>query len=449
MVLDNLARSLHSALKKITRSAHIDEEAVKSLVKDIQQALLQADVNVQLVVDLTKRIEKRALKEKVPSGVPRKEHMVRIVYEELSDFLGESAEISLEEEKPKVMLLVGLQGSGKTTSTAKLASYFQKRGYVVGMVCADTYRPGAYEQLKQLGDQIGVPVFGDPDGGDAVKLSVKGVETLKAEDLDLIIIDTAGRHRREEALMEEVEQIAKRIDPDEVVLTVDATLGQQAKPQASAFQEATDIGSIFITKLDGTAKGGGALSAVAATGAPIKFVGTGEKLDEIEKFVPERFVSRLLGMGDIETLIEKIKETSKSTEVKQEEMKAIMTGKLTLRNVYEQLEQFNSIGPLKKILQMIPGAGMSIPDDQIEVGKERLELYKVIMDSMTEEELDNPKIIKSSRIKRIAKGSATSESEVKELLEQYERMRKIIKSFTRGRLPKMGDLGKLLKQMPK
>ncbi|KXA99268.1 signal recognition particle, partial [candidate division MSBL1 archaeon SCGC-AAA261C02] len=184
MVLENLGRSLHSALKKITRSAHIDEEAIKSLAKDIQQALLQADVNVQLVMDLTKRIEKRALKEKVPSGVPRKEHMVRIVYEELSDFLGESAEISLEEEKPKVMLLVGLQGSGKTTSTAKLASYFQKRGYMVGMVCADTYRPGAYEQLKQLGDQIGVPVFGDPDGGDAVRLSAKGVEVLKEEDPD-------------------------------------------------------------------------------------------------------------------------------------------------------------------------------------------------------------------------------------------------------------------------
>ncbi|MEA1905013.1 MAG: signal recognition particle protein Srp19, partial [Candidatus Hadarchaeota archaeon] len=219
--------------------------------------------------------------------------------------------------------------------------------------------------------------------------------------------------------------------------------------QAAAFKEATDVGSILVTKLDGTAKGGGALSAVAATDAPIKFVGTGEKLDELEPFVPERFVARLLGMGDIETLLRRVKETMKPEEVKPEEVKAIMAGKLSLRDVYNQLEQVSKMGPLKKLLQMVPGVGMSLPDEQMRIGEEKLKRFKVIMQSMTSEELDNPRLIKGPRIRRIARGSGTSEKNVRELLKQYELMRKLIKSVARGRIPKAGPLGKLLKQMPK
>ncbi len=449
MVLDRLGRALHGALRKLTRSTHIDERAIKELVKDIQRALLQADVNVQMVLDLTKRIEKRALEEKISPGASQREHIIRIVYEELSAFMGKPAKLEVRAGQPTVVLMVGLQGSGKTTSVAKLASYFQKRGLKTGMICVDTYRPGAYEQVRQLGEQAGVRIFGDPEEKNAVKLAKKGVKEFKEAGVDLILIDTAGRHRREEALMDEMKEISKKTKPDEVILVVDGTLGQQAKDQAAAFKETTDIGSILVTKLDGTAKGGGALSAVSATGAPIKFIGTGEKLDDLEPFAPERFVARLLGMGDIETLLQRIKETAKPEEMKPEDLKAIMAGKISLRDVYDQLEKVSKMGPLKKLLQMFPGVGMSVPDEQMRVGEEKLKRFKVIMQSMTSEELDDPRILKSSRIKRIAQGSGTSEKDVKELLKQYELMRKLIKSMAKGRFPKTGPLGKMLKQMPK
>lgn len=449
MVLEKLGRSLHSALQKITKSGRVDEKAVKSLTKDIQKALLQADVNVQLVLDLTQRIEERALEEGAPSGVSRKEHIVTIVYEEITNFLGESTELNLDREEPVEVLMIGLQGSGKTTSAAKLASYYKKRGYNPALVCADTYRPGAYEQLEQLSEEIGTPIFGNSDGEDAVEIARKGVERFEDDSRDLILIDTAGRHREEEALMEEMKEISQEIDPDEVILVVDGTLGQQAESQASAFKETTDIGSILVTKLDGTAKGGGALSAVAATGASINFVGTGEKIEDIEPFKPERFVSRLLGMGDIETLLEKIEKTTEPEEVEAEKMQKIMRGKLTLRDFYEQLERVSNMGSLEKVLQMIPGVGMSIPEEEIKVGKKKLNRFKLMMQSMTEEELDNPNILNSSRIERIAAGSNTSKKEVKELLKQHQKMKKMLKSFSKGRGPKAGQMSEFFDKMPK
>ncbi|MCS7131700.1 MAG: signal recognition particle receptor subunit alpha, partial [Hadesarchaea archaeon] len=324
MVLDKLGKALHEALRKLTRATHVDERAIKELVRDIQRALLQADVNVQLVLELTKRIEGRALEEKLPPGMARKEHVIRIVYEELSALMGRPAQLQLKPGQPTVVLMVGLQGSGKTTSVAKLALHFKKRGFRVGMVCADTFRPGAFEQLRQLGEQINVPVYGDEGAKSSIELARRGVEHFKRERMDLILVDSAGRHRREDALMEEMKQLAEAIKPDEVMLVVDGTLGQQARDQAAAFHAATNIGSILVTKLDGTAKGGGALSAVAATGAPIKFIGVGEHLDELEPFVPERFVARLLGMGDIETLLRRIEETARAGEVKPAEAKAIL-----------------------------------------------------------------------------------------------------------------------------
>lgn len=446
MALEKLGKSLHSVLRSITKAGRIDKKVIKSLVKEIQRALLQADVKVKLVLDLTNRIEKRALDEEIPKGISRRENLIKIVYEELSSFLGKPGELELEGKKPKIVLMVGLQGSGKTTSTAKLANYYRKRGYKVGLVCADTYRPGAYEQLQQLGGEIEVPVYGDPDEDNAIEVSVKGVSKFSDESKDLIIIDSAGRHRKEENLMEEIEELSEKISPDEIILVIDATLGQQAEAQAMAFNKATKIGSIFITKLDGTAKGGGALSAVSATGAPIKFIGTGEKINEIELFKPERFVARLLGMGDIETLLERIKETTEPDEIESERMKEIMAGKLSLRDVYEQLEKLSDMGPLKKMLQMIPGVGMSIPEERIQVGKDKLNKFKVIMKSMTDEELDNPKTLNRSRIKRIAEGSGTNESDVKEVLNQYENMQKLMKSFSKGRAPQMKKLRKFLKR---
>lgn len=449
MVLDKLGRALHSALQKLTRATHIDEMVIKELVRDIQRALLQADVNVELVLELTKKIEKRALEEKLPPGMGRKEHVIKIVYEELSAFLGRPSQLQLKPGESIVLLMVGLQGSGKTTSTAKIATYFKKRGFRVGIVCADTFRAGAYEQLNQLGQQADIKVFGDPKAKDSVKLAKQGVKQLREEGLELIIVDSAGRHRREEALMEEMQQIAKAIKPDEVMLVVDGTLGQQAKDQATAFKATTDIGSILVTKLDGTAKGGGALSAVTATGAPIKFIGMGEHLDDLEPFMPERFVARLLGMGDIETLLKKIEETAKAEEIKPADMKTILSGKLTLRDVYDQLEMLSKMGSLKKLMQMIPGLGVAMQEEQMRVGEEKLKRFKVIMRSMTPEELENPKILNASRIRRIARGSGASEADVKELLKQYEIMRKLIKTIVKGRGPKFGPFAKLMKQLPK
>ncbi len=449
MVLEKLGKSLHSALQNITKSGQVDKKAVKNLVKEIQKALLQSDVNVQLVLDLTKRIEKRALEEELPPGVSKKEHIVTIVYEEISSFLGKSTKLDLEKEEPTKVLMIGLQGSGKTTSCAKLAAYYKKRGYKPGLVWSDTYRPGAYEQLKQLGEEIDVPVYGNPDKKDAVKAAKEGVEHFEEDSKDLILIDTAGRHREEETLMEEMKEISKEVDPNEVILVIDGTLGQQAESQASAFKETTNIGSILVTKLDGTAKGGGALSAVAATGAPINFIGTGEKIADIEPFKPERFVSRLLGMGDIETLLEKIQETTKKEDLEPEKIQKIMQGKITLKDFYEQLEQVSQMGSLEKILQMIPGVGMSIPEEEMKVGKEKLDKFKLIMQSMTEEELEKPKILKDSRIERIAKGSNTSKEEVKELLSQYKKMKKMMKSLSKGHTPKKGALRKFFKNMPK
>lgn len=449
MVLDKLGKALHSALQKLTKATHVDERAIKELVRDIQRALLQADINVQIVLELTKRIEKRALEEKLPPGMTRKEHVIKIVYEELSTLMGRPTQLQLRLGQPTVLLMVGLQGSGKTTSVAKLAAYFKKRGFRVGVICADTFRPGAYEQLSQLGEQVGVPVFGDPKVKDSAKLAKQGVEHFKREGFELIIVDSAGRHRREEALMKEMQKIARTVKPDEVMLVVDGTLGQQARDQSAAFKAATDVGSILVTKLDGTAKGGGALSAVAATSAPIKFIGVGEHTEDLEPFVPERFVARLLGMGDIETLLKRIEEAAKAEEIKPAEMKAILAGKLTLRDVYEQLEMLGKMGPLKKLVQMVPGLGMAMPDEQMRVGEEKLKRFKVIMQSMTPEELENPRLLNASRVRRVARGSGTSEADVKELLRQYELMRKLIKTMVKSRGPKFGPLGKLLKQMPK
>lgn len=444
-----MGKALHGALQKLTRATHVDERAIKELVRDIQRALLQADVNVQLVLELTKRIEKRALEEELPPGMARKEHVIKIVYEELSTLMGRPAQLQLKPGQSTVLLMVGLQGSGKTTSVAKLALYFKKRGFRVGMVCADTFRPGAYEQLSQLGEQAGIPVFGDPKAKGSIELAKRGVERFKRERMDLIIVDSAGRHRREETLMEEMKQIAQTVKPDEVMLVVDGTLGQQAKDQAAAFNAATNVGSILITKLDGTAKGGGALSAVAATGAPIKFIGVGEHVEDLEPFAPERFVARLLGMGDIETLLKRIEEAAWAEEVKPAEMKAILAGKLTLQDVYDQLEMLDKMGPLKKLIQMVPGLGMAVPDEQMRVGEEKLKRFRVIMQSMTPGELENPRLLNASRMRRIARGSGTSEADVKELLRQYELMRKLIKTIARGRIPKFGPWGKLLKQVPK
>jgi signal recognition particle subunit SRP54 len=434
LALEKLGGSLSSAIHKILRQPIVDEAAVKELVRDLQRALLQSDVNVQLVLSLSKRIEERALKEKLPQGISRRDHVVKVVYEELTKLLGESpAKIDLSPGRMQTIMLVGIQGSGKTTTAVKMARYYQKRGLKSAIVCADTYRPGAFEQLRQLAEKAGIPVYGGDGEKEPTQIASEGVEQFRTEGFDIIIIDTAGRHKNEADLIREMVIMSERIHPSQVTMVIDATIGQLAASQAKAFHEATPLGSIFVAKLDGSARGGGALSAVAATGAPIQFLGTGEKIEDIEPFVPSRFVGRLLGMGDIEGLVERVREA----EIKVPEKKAreFMSGKFTLMDMYEQLEAVQKMGPLKGIIARLPGIGSKLPEDATEIAEDRLKKWRFIIQSMTKDEREDPRILQSSRIRRIARGSGCSEKEVKELVKQHQMMRKLMKSLKRRKLP--------------
>jgi signal recognition particle subunit SRP54 len=436
MALDNLGKAINAALRKLTRGV-VDEKLVKEISRDIQRALLQADVNVKLVFELTKQIEKRALEEKLPPGISRAEHVTKIVYDEITGVLGEKKEKIQITGHPTKLLMVGIQGSGKTTTCGKLGRFFQKRGFKVGIVCADTFRPGAFEQLAQYSS---VEVYGDLEEKNAITSAKKGVSYFADKKADLVLVDTAGRHKEEKGLISEMKKISKAISPHEVILVIDGTIGQQAHQQAEAFMQATSIGSIIVTKLDGSAKGGGALSAVHATGAPIKFIGEGEKIDALEEFDPKRYVARLLGLGDIESLLAKVTEATEHHEITEKDAMKFISGKFNLQDMYQQLEMVSSMGPLQQIMKMIPGLGLNVPPEMIEMSEERLGKFKIIMDSMTEKELKTPKTIHFSNIKRIARGSGTSTRDVKELLDQYNMMKKLFKQFgKRGkkfRLPK-------------
>ncbi|PVU76971.1 signal recognition particle protein [Acidianus hospitalis] len=443
-MLDNL----RDAVRKFLTGSSSYDKAVEDFIKELQKSLISADVNVKLVFSLTNKIKERLKNEKPPTYIERREWFIKIVYDELSNLFGGDKEPKVIPDKiPYVIMLVGVQGTGKTTTAGKLAYFYKKKGFKVGLVGADVYRPAALEQLQQLGQQIGVPVYGESGEKDAVGIAKRGVEKFLNEKMEIIIVDTAGRHGygEEAALLEEMKNIYEAIKPDEVTLVIDASIGQKAYDLASKFNQASKIGTIIITKMDGTAKGGGALSAVAATGATIKFIGTGEKIDELEVFNPRRFVARILGMGDIETILEKIKEVENYDKM-QKKMEEVISGKgkLTLRDVYNQLIALRKMGPLSKLFQLLPGIGMlgQIPEDQLKVGEEKMRKWLAIMNSMTYEELDNPSIIDKSRMRRIALGSGTEIEDVKELIEHYNLMQRTIKMLKRRKK----DVEKLLGQ---
>ncbi len=440
-MLGNLGKNLTNTMKKLAGMTIIDEEVVKEVVKDIQRALIQSDVNIKLVLKLSKTIEERSLKEEPPKGITAKEHVIRIVYEELVNLLGEKPEEIEITTKPYKILFVGLQGSGKTTTIAKLSKYLQKKGFNPAVVVSDTWRPAAYEQLRQLTEDINVPLYGDPENSDALDLARKGLNEFKKQDI--VIVDTAGRHKEEKDLLDEMEQISKVVNPNEVILVIDGTIGQQAREQAQAFSKTTDIGSIIITKLDGSAKGGGALSAVAEIGAPIKFIGTGEKLDDFEAFDPERFISRLLGMGDIKTLLEKAEEIAQE-DVDMESMDHLLSGKFTLKDMYSQFEMMNKMGPMQQVMNMLPGVGGKLPKNASQVTEEKLARYKIMMDSMTKYELTHPEVIKQSRVKRISRGAGVRNEDVKELLKYYAMTKKALKGF--GKRKMGGPVGQMMRQ---
>lgn len=427
--LEGLGKSLGDAVKKLLRLPIVDEKAIKELVKDLQRILLAADVNVNLVLEISKRVEERSLNEVLPPGISRRDHVIKVLYEEITRFLGDKpAKLTLEPAKTTTIMLVGIQGSGKTTSTVKLARFYQKRGLKIAIICTDTFRPGAFEQLKQLADRVNITTFGVKGENNPEKIARQGLEVFHKEDFDVIIVDTAGRHKNEKDLMEEMRRLSDAIKPDEIMLVIDGTIGQQASTQAAAFNQATPIGSIYLTKLDGSAKGGGALSAVAATGSKIKFIGTGEKIEDIEQFVPANFVGRLMGMGDIQALVDRVKEAELN--LPKGKTKEILSGKFTLKDMYDQMIAIRKMGPLKKIWSMVPG-GYNLPEDMADVAEKRLDSWRFIIQSMCKQEIENPKIIDSSRTRRIARGSGRSEKEVKELLSQYATMKRMLKSMKR------------------
>ncbi len=442
MVLEKLSESLKNTLQKIAKSMFVDEKLINELVKDIQRALLQADVNVKLVFELTQKIKDRIIKEETPGALTKKEHLINIVYEELTRFLGgEKSELKLGDKTPNKIMLVGLFGSGKTTTCGKIAKYFMKRGKRVALLGLDVHRPAAMDQLAQVGKQINVPVFVLKEEKDPIKIYEHFEPEFKK--FDLLIIDTAGRDALSQDLIEELKKVHEIAKADEALLVISADIGQAAQTQAKAFHEAGAITGVIVTKMDGTAKGGGALSACAVTGAPIKFIGVGEKVDDFEQFNPKGFVGRLLGMGDLEALLEKAKEAITEEEAKDIEKK-LLKGEFNLMDLYSQMEAMSKMGPLGKVLEMIPGLGsISLPKEALQVQEGKLKKWKFAMNSMTKGELEDPEVIDAQRIERISNGSGVSTGDIRDMIKQYKQSKKMVKML-KGESPE-----KLMKKLSK
>jgi signal recognition particle subunit SRP54 len=417
-MFDVLGKGLKGLIKRITTGTSVDKEAVEEILQELKKILLQSDVDIKLADELVEKIRKKCLEEKTPAGLTLREHVLKIIYDELVKLLGGKPFGLVGKKK---IMFIGLFGSGKTTSIAKVARHLQKQGLKSALVCCDLHRPAAPEQLEQLAKQINVPFFVGKDPYESAK---EGLEKFKG--YDTIIFDTAGRDALDKELADELKKLGEIIKPNEVLLTIPADLGKVSRKQSEEFNKLVGITGVIITKLDGTAKGGGALVGTSVTGAKVKFIGTGEKIEDFEPYDPERFVSRLLGLGDLQTLLEK----AKAAEIKPEKVEKIVEGKFTLQDFQEQIEAMQKMGPLKQIAKMIPGVGMmKLPEELFELQQEKMQKYKYIIQSMTPEEREDPKIINSSRIKRIARGSGRPESEVRDLLNQYDKMKKLMKKL--------------------
>jgi len=445
MVLDDLGSSLRSTLDGLRGQSRISEDDIEEVVKEIQRSLLQADVDVDLVMELSDNIKTRALEEEPPAGTTARDWVLRVVYDELVDLVGDSTDLPLEGQ---TILLAGLYGSGKTTTAAKVAWWFSKKGLRPAVIQTDTDRPGAYDQAKQMAERAEVDFYGDPDADDPVQIARDGLEATA--DADVRIVDTAGRDALNEELVDQIEAIDAAADPDRNLLVLDAAMGQSAKDQAQEFEDTIGVDGVVITKLDGTAKGGGALVAVNETGSSIAFLGTGETVQDIERFEPSGFISRLLGMGDLKQLTERVERAMAETGTEDEDWdpEDMMQGQFTLKDMRKQMQAMNNMGPLDQVMDMIPGMGGGLmdqlPDDAMDVTKERLRDFEVIMDSMSEAELENPRVVGKSRIERIARGSGKPEERVRGLLEQYNAMDRMLQQF-QGMGD--GDMERMMKKM--
>jgi len=426
-MLNKLSSALKKGFDKIAGAVFVDKKTIEGVVKDLQRALIQADVNVHLVKQIGDNIKKEAANEKI-KGIERKEHLTKVLHDEILNLLGkEKKELEIKKtgKQTKIMLL-GLYGAGKTTTTAKLASYYSKRGFKTAMVGLDVHRPAAAEQLEQLGKQTKIKVFTKKQEKDPLKIYKEYKKEL--EEYELVIIDTAGRHSLDKDLVKEITKLGKEINPDYTLLTIQADIGQAAKTQASEFQKACNVNGVIITRMDSTAKAGGALTACHETKAPVFFIGTGEKINELETFNPSSFISRLLGLGDLEGLLEKV-ESAVDEKSQKNLKKKLEQGEFNLRDLQTQLKQMKGIGSLSKVAEMIPGLGKAkIPENMLGVQEDKMKKWEHAINSMTEEEINNPEIIEkqTTRLNRIAKGSGTSTTDIRQLLKQYKLLKEMV-----------------------
>ncbi|XP_062024331.1 signal recognition particle subunit SRP54 2 [Rosa rugosa] len=445
MVLAELGGSISRALQQMSNATVIDEKVLNECLNEITRALLQSDVQFKLVRDMQTNIKKIVNLEDLAAGHNKRRIIQNAIFNELCKMLDPGKpSFTPKKGKPSVVMFVGLQGSGKTTTCTKYAYYHQKKGWKPALVCADTFRAGAFDQLKQNATKAKIPFYGSYMESDPVKIAVEGVETFKKENCDLIIVDTSGRHKQEAALFEEMRQVAEATKPDLVVFVMDSSIGQAAFDQAQAFKQSAAVGAVIVTKMDGHAKGGGALSAVAATKSPVIFIGTGEHMDEFEGFDVKAFVSRLLGMGDWSGFMDKIQEVVPKLDNQPELLQKLSEGTFTLRIMYEQFQNLLQMGPLSQLTSMLPGAEL-MPKGNDKESQAKIKRYMTMMDSMTNEELDstNTKIITESRIVRIARGSGRLVREVMEMFEEYKRLAKIWSKMKGIKIPKKGGISPL------
>ncbi len=438
-MFDSLSEKLQGVLGDLRGRGRLSEEDVTKAMREIRLALLEADVNFKVVKEFVATVKERALDAEVLKSLTPGQQVVKIVNEELTALMGQgSSKLAFSGRPPTVILLAGLQGSGKTTASAKLALHLRKKdGKTPAIAACDLQRPAAMDQLEQLGKQIQVPVYRRGDTGDPVEVARWALEQARAQGRDVLIVDTAGRLHVDEELMDELVAIRKETKPTNVLLVLDAMTGQDAVNVAEAFQERVAFDGVILTKLDGDARGGAALSVKAVTGQPIKFASTGEKLDQLEPFHPDRMASRILGMGDVLTLIEKAEDAAEQDE--QEELEArLRAGKFTFDDFLKSYEMMRKMGPLRSVMNMIPGVGKQLQG--VNLDDRQLEWVKAIVLSMTPEERAHPEIIKGARRARIARGSGTSVQQVNQLLNGRKQMEKMMKQIGRGKQPNLQSL---------
>ena len=438
-MLENLGNRFQDIFKKIRGHGKLSESNIKDALREVKMSLLEADVNYKVVKDFTNRISEKAIGTEVIRGVNPAQQFIKLVNDELVELLGgTSSKLTKGLRNPTIIMLAGLQGAGKTTFAAKLAKFLKKQNEKLLLVGVDVYRPAAIKQLQVLGQQIGVDVYSEEGNKDVVGIATRAIEKAKEINATYMIVDTAGRLHVDETLMEELKELKKAIKPQEILLVVDAMVGQDAVNLAESFNNALSVDGVILTKLDGDTRGGAALSIKAVVGKPIKFIGVGEKLNDIEIFHPDRLVSRILGMGDVVSLVEKAQEVIDENEAKSLEEK-IKSQKFDLNDFLKQLQTIKRLGSLGGILKLIPG--MPKIDDLAPAEKE-MKKVEAIIQSMTKEERKKPDILKASRKIRIAKGSGTDVSDVNKLLKQFEQMKSMMKMFSSGKMPNMGAMGK-------